>query len=1078
MSKCIDTDKFSANARIVDYFERQEVLDRQRGLLGSEEQMPKTTRLFSSIKNFISGKNLSPDKKQKAIDRALRRFVKEQKGEQAALAGEILSRVQAHPLIQDLIYHEIVREASRYNQDNPVSQMEWFTNEKFERVPVLETMPVPALRVLQWKTYNAINGGRMFKDNRGLIGNLEYEWGSPKQMALRDPSGLMFAINQQTETFTLDAQKYANSFIDTPRNKKARLIRDFGANSIKSDVHNFARISNLSSEDGFRLFSEVMGGRTIIDESGKITRYANEIEIKENVWRWKNEVPFEYQGMDGETKVLESLSKDADDFIGESSYDAFMKTINEARALFKELGNELVAQIEFNAKEEGRLKQEAKAAGLTEFLNEHIGTLLDPELEVAGLNAATMVKKGEYFPRMWLRSLVPVEFENSIESQKSQLDKKRLALKNPESELNALTRNRLLREINNHQGSIIALEEKLSYIRNPETPVDPQTGQPVNTRVYYKNFKNLTRVMNPDYMRVDEDVVGDYIQEMSRAVTRNKAVIAVGKALLKAKKANVNDNTINASMGIFNTTFYTPQAASQFMGIDMNPNKVSQQLASVGINLSGRQLTNFFNALSAYSTFNLLWGPLQGMVNATAYALKLDRSGMEMVFDAEMQMWKDHPNYEFWEKLTRDAGMDTFQDFVGSYFNRVLRPHEVDANKKQIQRLKSLIKEAKRTGKVKNLVNYKNQLKNTTEGKYRQFFNKAAQYAITRQLDFTENASLYKKSLAGLSKLSRYVPTIDATENMLRKRSFVIGAMQAVKSGRAARWDSKEAIEAGIDYAMATDFGLSHQHVGAALRGPLAGSTINKMKIWHNQKTGSNWRTLRNSTISITSGLKNPNSLENKISNSFKLGMSGIKVSADMIFNWNPLISAFGGGPFRGSQRAQRSVNPYTATHFSRFMREGFVTAIMDLVIFAPGATFAGSRFAKRQFFDNRTLGKGMQGMGNSTISLGIGLAQWSKFLLTGREEDKPDEDRSIFQKALRAGPLGIGGMSTIALIMYVHQRLFDKDAAAEKDKSLFKDHFKRGVTPYLPTGSTGYDAFQAVKEVGVKKLDKMKMNN
>ena len=184
MSKCLDTNKFSANARIIDYFEKQEILDRERGLLGKETQMPKTTRLLNSVKNFITGKNLSPEKQQKAIDRAMRRFVKEQEGEQAELALEILSRIRSHPLIMDLMYHEIIREANRYQQDNPVSKMEWFTNDKFERVPVLETIPVPALRILQWKAYNAINAGRMFKDDRGLIGNLQYEWGSPRQMAL------------------------------------------------------------------------------------------------------------------------------------------------------------------------------------------------------------------------------------------------------------------------------------------------------------------------------------------------------------------------------------------------------------------------------------------------------------------------------------------------------------------------------------------------------------------------------------------------------------------------------------------------------------------------------------------------------------------------------------------------------------------------------------------------------------------------------------------------------------------------------------------------------------------------------
>ena len=586
-----------------------------------------------------------------------------------------------------------------------------------------------------------------------------------------------------------------------------------------------------------------------------------------------------------------------------------------------------------------------------------------------------------------------------------------------------------------------------------------------------KNFKNLTRVMDPDFMRVDEEIIEDYIQEMSRAITRNKAVISVGKALLKAKMAGANDNTINASMGIFNTTFYTPQASSQFMGIDMNPNKISKDLSSVGINLSGRQLTNYFNALSAYSTFNLLWGPLQGMVNATAYMLKVDRSGMEMVFDAEAQMWSDHPNYEFWKKLSREAGMDTFQDFVGSYFNRTLRPHEVQANKEQITRLKNLIKEAKKTGKVNKLTRYKNQLKNTTQGRIKEIFNKAAQYAITRQVSYNKDSGLFKRAFKGASDLSRkFAPTIDDTENMLRSRSFVIGAMQAVKSGRALRWDSKEAIEAGIDYAMATDFGLSHQHVGAALRGPLAGSTINKMKIWHNQKSGSNWRTMRNAVISTTSGLKNPNTLENKFTNAMKIGFSGIKIPMNFLFNFNPFVVGAG----KGSLKAQRDVNPYTATNFSRFIREGLTTALMDLVIYAPGATWAVSNFAKRQFFDNRTLGKGMQGMGNSTISLGIAISQWSLFLLSGKEEDKPDDDVSLFQRALRAGPMGIGGMSAIAAIMYVHQKMFDKDAAEAKRKPLFKDHFRRGITPYLPGGQVGYDTLKAIergKDIAVDKF-------
>ena len=1065
MGKCLDAENFGSDKRIFKFFEEQQLKDNQESHFGDEERNPKVTKLFNSVLNFLKGKDLTGEKAQRATKRALRRFVKEQKGEQAALAGEILSRIKAHPLIMEMMYHEIIREASRYNQKNPVSNMEWFTNEKFERVPVLESLPVTTLRVILWKTYNAINEGRMFKDDRGLIGNLQYEWGSPRQMALKDPSGLMFAINQQTETYTMRSQRYANTWLYAPTSKKARKIRDFGVHSISEEVDDFSRITGLKSEVGFRLFSEVMAGKTIIKEDGTIVSYAEEVKLNTGNWVWMNEIPFVYEDNYNEEVLLEKLDKEVDVLMGESSYDVFTNAIKQSRALFEEIGREMVSQIESNATEEGILKAAAKKAGLTNWLEEHIGHMLDPNVEIAGLNAGRMVSGEKYYPRMWLRALIPIQFENAINAQQAQMERKRLALRNPESKLNATTRNKLLREINTHQGSIIALEEKMSYIQNPETPIDLHTGQPVNTRVYYKNFKNLTRIMDPNFMRNDEDVMSDYVTEMSRAVTRNKAIIAVGKALLKAKINGANDNTINASMGIFNTTFYSPQAASQFMGVDMNPNKVSRDLASVGINISGRTLTNFFNGLSAFTTFNLLWGPMQGWVNATAYALKVDRSGFKAVADAEMQMWNPKTR-KMWKRLSKEAGMETFQDFVGSYFNRTMRPRELEANAASIKRLKGLIADARKTGKTNKLVKYKQQLKNTTQGRALNILNKMAQYAITRQVDITANSGLWKKALATGSDLSKkFMPTIDDTENMLRSRSFVIGAMAAVASGEATSVDSKEAIRRGIDYAMATDFGLSHQHVGAALRGPMAGSTINKMKIWHNQKQGSNWRIMRNDIISRTSGLKNPNSFGNKVNNSFRLGVSGIKVPIDWLFNFNPLFSIEGSTNLgRGSLKAQREVNPYSAGSFTLNIREGLITVLMDMVVFAPGATFAMSPFIKSAFFKNQHMGKGMQGMGSPLISLAIAITQWSRFLLSGEKEDQPEEEYNIWQKTLRAGPIGIGGMSAIAAMMWVHQKMFDKDLAEKRHKTLMEDPFRRFITPYLPLGNTGYEIGKKAK--------------
>ena len=899
----------------------------------------------------------------------------------------------------------------------------------------------------------------MFENNRGLIGNLQYEWGSPRQMALKDPSGLMFAVNQVTETYTYDAQKYANSFIYPPYSKSAQKIRSFGIESISSNVINFGRTMNIPREAAFKLFSEVMNGRTIITKTGHLIRYAKEIKQPNGVWAWKGEIPFTYDRRDGKEIQLNKLDQQKDTYSDESAYEQFVTGIKEARQLFQEIGVEMVSQITNTSKEETKLLAAAKEAGLEEWLQDRIGHMLDPDIEIAGLNAGKMISGEKYYPRIWYKALVPIEFHNAIESQNAQIDKKRLALKNPDGNMNAFTRNRLLKEISRHEASVIMLEEKLGYIQNPDTPMDPETQSPVNTKVWYKNFKELTRVMDPDYMRNDEDVMYDYENELSRSVKRNQAVMKVGNALLKAKIHGANDNTIDASMGIFNTTFYSPDASSQFMTVDMNPNKISRNLSTVGINISGRSMTNFFNGLSAYTTINLLHGIMQGAVNYSALMLKIDRVGRELVLDAGRQM-TDDKTAKFWKDLSNQAGMETFSQFVGTYFNRTLRPAEKAANKGAINRLLKLIEEAQNTGKTKNLIKYRQELKKMKVGRVKSILDKGAQFAITRNLSYNSNSGEWGKrfGIAGGAAATLF-KSINETENLLRSRSFIIGAMHAVESGRAKSHTSKEAIEAGIDFAMATDFGLSHQHVGAALRGPIAGSTINKMKIWHNQKSGFNYRLWRNEIISTTAKYKPPTSRSNRMYNTIQMGVSMAKIP----FNLTLRPSA---------RNATRLVNPYAASNHSNFIREGLVTMLFDLVIFAPGASFYGAQAMKSTFFSN-PLAKGMQGLASAHISAGLALSMWAFNLLNGEDKDEEGDEYHAFEKVLRATPLGVGGMALASAGMYVWTRMFDKDELERRNKGFYDDKLKQAISPYLPLGTTGYEGAKFIKEAAERKIDK-----
>ena len=103
MGKCLDAENFSSDKRIFKFFEEQQLKDNQENHFGDEKDNPKVARLFNSVLNFLKGKDLKGEKAQRATKRAIRRFVKEQKGEQAGLAAEILSRIKAHPLITEMM---------------------------------------------------------------------------------------------------------------------------------------------------------------------------------------------------------------------------------------------------------------------------------------------------------------------------------------------------------------------------------------------------------------------------------------------------------------------------------------------------------------------------------------------------------------------------------------------------------------------------------------------------------------------------------------------------------------------------------------------------------------------------------------------------------------------------------------------------------------------------------------------------------------------------------------------------------------------------------------------------------------
>ena len=1056
MSRCTTLNQSLEDQRLQEWADRHARRNQIEGMLG-EQKASKTARLTK----WLSEKQQDV-LTEKELNSAIRAYVKPQDREQAKLSLEIISRMEANPLIEDQMYFSIL-ENSRYLSENDIDQVEYTENKNGDRVPVLDTLPVTILRNIQGDLNGALNGGKMFQNRRGILGNMQYEWGSPRRTMMKDPSGTMFKVNEVTEQFTYNAQSFANQYLYAPRSRTGAKVRDYGFTTIAGDVDFFADYTmDIPAEDTWKLFSEIMEGRTIYDQrTGFIMRHQEEVKMPNGQFEWRNLKPFTYKE-NGQEKILKGFTP--------AQLETFQQIELEAREMFKLIGKDMENEISYISQSEGALKRRAKEAGLEDWLESMIGGMVDDELLIAGLNAGEM-KSGKYYPRMFLRGKITLNLQEALISQEDALKKKKQTLNNPDSGMDTPTKKQLADEIFDHEFSILAIQRQLNMAFDQNQSYSPNTGDYNRTQSWYKNFKNVTRVMNPNDMRYDENVMEDYVNNVSNAVIRNDAIIKVGNALLDAKINGFNDNVIGASKDIFDATFFPQNAASQMFGKDLRASTISKEVGQLGIPLSEERIINGSNSLSNMTTANVLFGIFQGVVNYSALLLKLDRVGLSDFVKASHEM-TDPKRRDVWRDIIAKSGINTFSEFVTTYFSHSMRPDEVAAYKTEIKQFEAMVQKAEKTGNIAEIKKYRNYIKKQKKkiAPFKRAVEQAANYVITRNLYYKKNAPVLGKVLETGSLYAKVMPSINDTEQMLRSTSFIIGAMNEVKTGRAKDINSKEAIDAGIQMAMNLDFGLSHQHVGAALRGPIAGQQLNKMKIWHVQKAGFDIRTFTKAVRSMTPDLELSNGKFNtKAMNAFRLGTSGIKLLAT-----NPLTKGVAAGLIAGGlgasmplaylatagvtlgsnkSKKMRKVNNYVAHFNSAFIRQAMVTGLMDLVIFGAPATLLANSWLKRNFFASG-MSKGIQGMGSSAISLGIALTQIAAGLLKGEDEK---EIEKLIPRALFHTPIGIGAGALYAAgkwaqDVYRHDRKYELE-----NLDHWEDNRKRALSPYIPFGKFGY---------------------
>ena len=80
-------------------------------------------------------------------------------------------------------------------------------------VPHLNTLPPPFLRVIHAELYDWINGGKFFAKKSARLHNFQIELLTPRTVAKKDPTGLIFQTNAALEFWNQKAQSKSSNWI-------------------------------------------------------------------------------------------------------------------------------------------------------------------------------------------------------------------------------------------------------------------------------------------------------------------------------------------------------------------------------------------------------------------------------------------------------------------------------------------------------------------------------------------------------------------------------------------------------------------------------------------------------------------------------------------------------------------------------------------------------------------------------------------------------------------------------------------------------------------------------------------------
>ena len=619
--------------------------------------------------------------------------------------------LSANPGLENIMERFLALQVTR--MEDIGSEIGWSTNELGVKALDLKTLPVNVLRSAVNEIQSRLRHDLGQKIGKGLLGPLELQFVTPKQMARKDPSGAIddMRINvrdhateqanriarfmqkdpSKTDYVTLTSQK-------TGKKMKPQ-VRNYGMEDIVDSIQQLAYDESLNILDSprakiilhdmfvkYNMKDDTFQRWLKIDKNGDMT-VATKYEQTEEFYKSTGDPIYafreykKYEEVYGEDainfneKMLKKFLSEAEryrelhknvwEYFKEQFEISAQQLYSEIRSLFPKEGwtDKDITQLFFQEdpsdyKKWRTLNKDQKK--LISFI--HTNATRYNILKPFVFNSRKEVDKEgnedkgrDSYPIGYDQMKFSFQWDEMIYKYEQRLQLVERELQNPELSIETY------RVLMKDRKRYLSILKRAYWIRDrkDDYPVDMQTGTYLPLGTDSKHIEHISNAFNIMESRTDAGAYNAYLTEMASRLERNKLATTFIKNLKRAESEPVQDYITN----LFKVATYQPDAASGFLWLKYDSDSVSKLFGKMGINISPAKIDRKMKQVLAFTSGNLLRGYGTAVQNYTAVIQKFIDVGVDRVLEA-MKILKD--GGKDLERILSLSGVIDFREFFST----------------------------------------------------------------------------------------------------------------------------------------------------------------------------------------------------------------------------------------------------------------------------------------------------------------------------------------------------------------------------------------------------------------------------